>query len=67
MVLRIENQRGGRRGVRLSDFEGLYAERKALHRAAKAAGVATLFAFVHSLGEEADGPTPPPEVPTWTG
>ena len=51
MSVRIEKQIG--RSAELTNFEDAYAERKALDRAAKAAGVASLFTFVHSLGEEA--------------
>ena len=52
MKVRLEKQTG--RSARLSNFEDMYAERKSLDRAAKAAGVASLFSFTHSLGEEDD-------------
>jgi hypothetical protein len=50
MAVRLENQTG--RSARLSNFEDMYAEKKSLDRAAKAAGVASLFSFTHSTGEE---------------
>ena len=50
MTVRLEN--GSGRSPRLSNFEDMYAEKKTLDRAAKAAGAASLFSFTHSLDEE---------------
>jgi hypothetical protein len=52
MKVRLEKQTG--RAQRLDNFEDAYVEKKALDRAAKSAGVASLFSFTHSLGEEAE-------------
>ena len=50
MKVRIENQTG--RPARLENFEDLYAEKKLLDRAAKSAGVPSLFSFTHGLTQE---------------
>src|SRR5688500_8689089 len=50
MAVRLENQT--RRSARLSNFEDMYAEQKWLDRAAKRAGVRSLFSFTHGLTEE---------------
>jgi hypothetical protein len=50
MAVRLENE--ARRSASLSNFEDMYAEQKALDRAARAAFVRSLFSFTHGLTEE---------------
>jgi hypothetical protein len=50
MKVRLENAAG--RPARLQNFEDLYAEKKSLDRAAKSAGVGSLFSFTLGLTAE---------------
>jgi len=50
MEVRLEKQAG--RCVWLENFEDMHAEKKSLDRAAKSAGVASLFSFTHGLTKE---------------
>ena len=52
MDVRLENQTVPSES--LPNFEDVYGEKKSLDRAAKAAGVASIFSFTHSIGEEDD-------------
>lgn len=57
MSMRLEKHT--RRSPRFNNFEDLYREKKTLDKAAKAAGVPSLFSFTHRWGRRTNGRTPP--------